>query len=84
MTPSPQANRTIRQALAPHLHEIKAGHVDKIVEAITQAMLDMPVLQDEDDSDPYNNLNHQEANEMSGRNESRTQIKTAIKLMGEK
>jgi len=78
-------SKTIRQALAPHLHEIKAGHVDKIVEAITQAMLDMPELQDDD----YDHT-HECSNPalcsfctfVRGGNESKQRIRTAIKLRG--
>jgi len=72
-------SKTIRQALAPHLHEIKAGHVDKIVEAITQAMLDaLGGLYEP-------SINDQMLNEYQGKDRPviyKSHMESAIKLIG--
>jgi len=81
MTPNPQA-KTIDDALADFAKDIRNGYAKegklRATQAITQAMLDIPELQDElvvygDNKYVYDQL---------ARNDLRTQIKSAIKLIG--
>jgi len=82
MTPKPQANKTIDEALNLDAETSELGKSFKLEQkrAIIQAMLDIPEMQSEWEQDIHGCPNPNG----KARNELRAQIRAAIKLKGGK